>query len=308
MRSRIFIALFLILAIAIGVAGCQQENRPTEVAIVNGEPISFDEYEEAVEMNRKRFEEQYGEGILEQEMAPGVTMLDYLKESILESMIFERIVFQEAVKNDFLITEEELEELMIIQKSGFEDEADYLSYIESMGMTDDYIRDFIRRDETIHRYLEDFMDDLNISEEEVETHFRSNEDQFVYIRARHILVYSLEEAEQIRSRLEAGEDFSKLASIYSEDHQSAIDGGNLDLFSKGDRVPEFEEVAFNLEVGVISQVVTTDHGFHIIKVDERIDSYESVKEQVLSDLKNQKYREKMDQLESESSIERKIEF
>jgi hypothetical protein len=43
-------------------------------------------------------------------------------------------------------------------------------------------------------------------------------------------------------------------------------------------------------------------------VDERIDSYESVKEQVLSDLKNQKYREKMDQLESESSIERKIEF
>jgi len=101
------------------------------------------------------------------------------------------------------------------------------------------------------------------------------------IRARHILLSvapdasaeerqkTLAEAEYLRAQVVAGADFAKIAEEHSDDQGSARRGGDLGFFSRGQMVGPFDEAAFNLGIGEISEVVETPFGFHIIKLEER---------------------------------------
>lgn len=112
------------------------------------------------------------------------------------------------------------------------------------------------------------------------------------IRARHILLQFPPEATDaevdsvralaasIRSRILGGESFEDLAREYSQDSETASQGGDLGSFGRNEMVPAFEEAAFGLEVGEISDVVETTFGLHIIRLDERIiPSFEERKDQ-----------------------------
>lgn len=89
------------------------------------------------------------------------------------------------------------------------------------------------------------------------------------IHARHILVETREEADDVLSRLRSGGDFGALAAELSADSSTREEGGDLGWFPRGQMVPEFDQVAFGLQPGETSQVVETQFGFHIIRVDER---------------------------------------
>ena len=99
-------------------------------------------------------------------------------------------------------------------------------------------------------------------------------------RIRHILVKPSEiltetqarqRAADIKARVEAGEDFGALAREFSEDIGSATEGGDLGWTSPGQMVPEFENAADSLEVGVISDPVKTQFGWHVLEVLDRRD-------------------------------------
>ena len=101
------------------------------------------------------------------------------------------------------------------------------------------------------------------------------------VRARHVLLRVApnaeeEEVERIRAladealaRIQAGEPFEAVAEELSEDPGSKTRGGDLGFFARGQMVPPFEEAAFSLEPGATSDIVKTDFGFHIIRVEER---------------------------------------
>ena len=84
--------------------------------------------------------------------------------------------------------------------------------------------------------------------------------------ARHILMETEAEAQEAYERLQDGEDFATLAQELSKDTGSGANGGDLGWFGRGAMVPEFEKVAFSLEVGEISEPVQSEFGYHIIQV------------------------------------------
>lgn len=87
-------------------------------------------------------------------------------------------------------------------------------------------------------------------------------------QARHILVATEDECNELKKRIEAGEDFAELAKEYSK-CPSGKQGGDLGEFSPGQMVKEFNDVCFNEEVGVVHGPVETQFGCHLIEVTKR---------------------------------------
>lgn len=86
----------------------------------------------------------------------------------------------------------------------------------------------------------------------------------MFINAAHILVETIDEARTLKFRLDHSEDFAKLAFEHSK-CPSKETGGNLGFFGPGQMVKEFEDVAYNTEVGTVSDPVKTQFGYHLIK-------------------------------------------
>ncbi len=84
------------------------------------------------------------------------------------------------------------------------------------------------------------------------------------IRCAHILVKNEATAQEVLGKIKAGESFAKLAEQYSLDG-SRKHGGDLGLFGRGEMVKPFEEAAFKLNKGDVSNIVKTEFGYHIIK-------------------------------------------
>jgi len=89
------------------------------------------------------------------------------------------------------------------------------------------------------------------------------------VYASHILVSRADQAQELLDRLAAGEDFAQLAQEYSEDPETAEQGGDLGWIKRGEMSPEFEAAAFSLELGAISEIVETEGGLRIITVTDR---------------------------------------
>jgi len=125
------------------------------------------------------------------------------------------------------------------------------------------------------------------------------------LHARHILVATEAEAKDVAARLKKGEDFATVAKEKSKDVNAQ--GGDLGFFGKGQMVKPFEDAAFALEVGAISEPVQTPFGWHIIKIEEKRDrqlpSFDQVKEAIMAQLVQQKAQEIVTGLRDTAKIE-----
>ncbi len=120
------------------------------------------------------------------------------------------------------------------------------------------------------------------------------------IRASHILVDDPDTAQMILEKLQAGESFEKLAFEYSKDPSAKRNKGDLGYFVWGAMVPEFQEAAFQMEVGEVSPPVKSDFGYHIIKLVDRLPneargSLEQMSEEIAQQLKRNQEKKLMEE-------------
>ena len=125
------------------------------------------------------------------------------------------------------------------------------------------------------------------------------------ISARHILVDTEDEAKDVQAQLEGGADFAKLAAEKSKDKNA--EGGSLGFFSRGQMLKPFEDAAFALDVGKLSEPVKTSFGWHIIEVQEKrnqkLPSFDDVKDPIISQLVVRKAQSVVGDLRSKAKIE-----
>ena len=159
-----------------------------------------------------------------------------------------------------------------------------------------------------------------VTEKEAENYYNKNKDEFLRVRASHILISNRdaegndvsdeqkkknkEKAEEILKQAKEGVDFAQLAKEYSQDGSSE-NGGDLDFFSKDQMVEPFEKAAFSLKNGEIyPEIVETDYGYHIIKkTDEKYDDFDTIKEELVYTLGYEKQSNILDNLIKKYNVE-----
>jgi peptidyl-prolyl cis-trans isomerase C len=135
---------------------------------------------------------------------------------------------------------------------------------------------------------QDLMDTAKVDDTESRKYFDEHKNEFEQVKARHILIRfkgspvqlepgkkdlteeeALAKAQEIRKKLLAGEDFAMLAKAESDDKGSGANGGDLGPFKRGQMVPAFEQAAFALPPGQLSEPVKSTFGYHLIRVDQK---------------------------------------
>jgi peptidyl-prolyl cis-trans isomerase C len=195
----------------------------------------------------------------------------------------------------------------LIENQLFADQADKLKLGSGTGFDErmQYWRRRTLRDVFFDKTLKD-----SVSDDEAKKFFDQQVKQMKpreEIRARHILVESKEKAVEVYEKIQHGGDFAALAKEYSKDPGSKEQGGELGFFSRGQMVPQFEEAAFKLNKGEVSEPFQTQFGWHIVKVDDRREqpapSFEAVKERVRAAIIHRKAEETAAELRKQAAIE-----
>lgn len=226
----------------------------------------------------------------------------------LNSLISETIIKLEIDKADINIPDEEVEEefdSMAAQYGGMEE---LKAAMAQANLTEKEIKDEIKTSLSLEKLLQPQMD---INDAEVSKYYEENKANFIQaeqINASHILVKEEAQAKDIAKKLEAGEDFAELAKTYSIDEANKENGGSLGFFERGEMVEEFDEVAFKLKEGQISEPVKTNFGYHIIKVQEKKEAITTKLEDSSEDIKNQLIKIKMPEVFSQWYAEKVEEY
>lgn len=259
------LVLLCSLAILVGVKAAYPNNET--VAKVNGEKITKDELYEV---------------LVEQSGAEGLNVL-----------ISEKIIDMEVRKQKIKIDEKDIENEIENLKESYGGEESLAAALQMNGLSMDDVNRSIAMNLKIEKLLESR---ISVTEEEKKQFFETNKAMFAeaeQVKVSHILVETEEKAEELLAKLDEGSSFTELAQEYSIDETTKEQGGDLGYFSRGEMVEEFENAAFELEVDEISEPVQTDYGFHIIKLEDRMEAKEPSLEEAEEEIEDMIQKQKI---------------
>jgi foldase protein PrsA len=288
MRSRLVAIVLAAVLVVVGVAAAifvtRGMQRSTAVAAnVNGEVIySSDLAREVVALAR-----QYN---IDLSSPDGQKQRAEINKVVLDQVIEQRLILQEARRLGAEATPQQLDEAMAGIKNNFPTPAEFELALAQRRLTEAALRDRLRTNITVQN-LAAKVSKATVTEEEIRKQFQANRAQYdkpEQVHVRHILVESEAEARFVLARLNRGEKFEDLARQLSKDPGSKEQGGDLGFVSKGQLVPEFERAAFALQrPGGLSPVVKTQYGYHIIQFVERTAARPATLDQVRDQIRRE---------------------
>lgn len=171
-------------------------------------------------------------------------------------------------------------------------------------------------------YYQQMAKNLKIDEAATQKYYNDHKTDYDQVQARHVLIRfqgspvplkptakeltkpeALAKAQEVRKRLVAGEDFAKVAQEVSDDTGSGASGGDLGSFRHGQMVPQFEQVAFQLPIGQVSEPVETQFGYHLIKVEKRESKqFADVRGEIEQRLRPEMSRQALDSLKKQTTV------
>jgi len=295
------ILIILILSISLTFFGCSQD---TPVASVSGQPVTEQEMQKYVDF------------ILSQDqtgmMAEDEQQLEMIRTNILDSLIVVRLLEQYSSETGIEVSRQEIEEEYQLIISTYASEAELEEELKNRGISKDFLRNELQ-DQILRGKIYDLVtEDIEISQSQAMEFYQDNKETMFLepemVKVSHILAqYSgggtlepptdqerqeaREKIEQAQQELEDGKPFEEVAMESSDDLFSGENGGDIGYIRRGEMVQEFEDAAFDLEVGELSDIVETSFGYHILLVTDRQEEYikefEEVKETTMVFLENE---------------------
>ncbi|GEM_PF-1487798 len=202
---------------------------------------------------------------------------------LLQQLIDEELVHQELEKANVVISEQDAEEEIAVQKKLFEEDPrsgdmSFQEYLLAQGQTLESLK---QSQAFLFSLGAQRLIAAELPEDEIQQYFEGQKERLgeKLVRARHILVRKLDpetqkpdfdkalaEIKQLRTQIENGAEFGAVAAGHTEDVATRNRGGDLGYFARGRMVPQFADVAFSLDKGELSQPVKTEYGYHLILV------------------------------------------
>ncbi len=250
-----------------------------------------------------------------------------LQKDVLDQLIVQELLWLEAENKKTLAADEEVDKALEEMKSKYPSPDVFLANIQKGGFTEQgYRMDIKKRLSVRDMVKQEIIDTVKVEDAEIDEFYNANSDKMMMpdeIHARHILIKlaptanaehekaAKEMIESVLKKARAGEDFAELAKTHSEG-PSGKKGGDLGYFGHGRMVAEFEDVAFALKDGEISEPVRTQFGYHIIKREESRGGEKVTREQATNQireyLKGTKIKQTIDDLIETLRAQAKIDI
>lgn len=248
-----------------------------------------------------------------------------IRKQILERMIDEQLLDEEAARQKISVSPEEVDQRLKTLEARFPSPKAFKEELSRRGITAAQLKTNIREGLMRHQLLKkEVLDKIAVSPEELESFYQAHKDKYTQeeaVHARHILIKvapdaspeddrkAKEKARAVLAKAKKGEDFAQLAKENSEG-PTKDRGGDLGYFGRGQMVKPFEDAAFSLKAGEIRGPVRTKFGYHIVKVEDRKEAKQltykevqgQVKEDLMTDKANARYEEYVDQLRKKAKI------
>lgn len=294
----IFVILFLgWIPSSVGAGNGNPQTDP--VALVNGSGISREEYEREMNQVRNR--------MLRQGRQVSDSQLMEIKRVVLDNIIGRELLYQESRKQGVLVKTSDTEARWLSMKDNYPSEVEFKNALTEMNLSEESLRTQLERSIALQQFIDGKIGlSITVVEKETKEFYNKNPAYFKKpetVHARHILIKvqpdddasqkaaARKKIETIQRRLSAGEDFSTLARTFSEG-PTGVKGGDLGFFGRGQMVKSFEDAAFALNPGEVSDLVRSSFGYHLINVidkkPESIYPYDDVKESIYQNLRRQR--------------------
>jgi parvulin-like peptidyl-prolyl isomerase len=294
------VLLMLLYAAALPAQGTY----PGDAVKVNGEAVSYQRFQGFY------VEYRNSKGVQVGARGDQLELMTQLRKEAMDLLIEQVLVKQAAEREGIEADPSEVDKNIEELRSVFKTDLSWNSRLEGEGYTEESFRRHVSRMIASKTYLDRIRaDGADVSDTELERYYRDNEYRLTLpeqVRVRHILLTwkplgtqddraaIREQMKPILERARNGEDFAALARELSDDYATKTAGGDTGLFHRGQMVPAFEEAAFALEPGEISDPVETVYGVHILKLEEHRESRLLPLDEVREGLRDHVREEKME--------------
>src|SRR5215211_5298398 len=285
-QLRVFsvLALSLLAVLAAAACGSSDESVPSDaVAVVKDQEIPREQFDALLDQTKAGYKQQ-GRDVPK----AGTPEYTTLKTNIIQYLV-QRAQFEEKAQElGITITDKQIDdELAKIKKDFFDgSDAKMQAQLKKQNITLDSLKRDIRAKLVQEKLYAKVTGDVTVTDKEVRDYYDQHKDQYGQPESRdvrHILVEKKSLADKIYAQLKDGASFAELAKKYSKDPGSAAQGGKLTI-SKGQTVPEFDKLAFELKTNELGEPVKTQYGWHIIQA---LSAVKAAKTQPLADVQDQ---------------------
>jgi parvulin-like peptidyl-prolyl isomerase len=298
-QLRIFSVLAVSLVSILLVAACGgEEGVPNDaVAVVAGQEIPRAQYDALWEQTKAGYKQQ-------NKPVPkaGTPEWTTLKANIVQYLVQRAQFEQKAEELGIVITDKQIDdELAKIKKDFFQgSDAKMQAQLKTSNITLESLKRDIRAKLIQEKLYAKVTGDVKVTEKEARDYYDQHQDLYGQPESRtvrHILVEQKTRADDLYAQLKDGANFAQLAKKYSKDPGSAAQGGKLTV-SKGQTVPEFDKLAFELKIDELAAPVHTQYGWHIIQAlsaikPAKVQPFDKVKDQIEAQLLETKKSDKM---------------